>query len=396
LKVRALLCLALIHTLVDGYAQVVSPLWPWLTKEFELAPWLFGLVFAVWQLSTSVSQPVFGYWGDRFNSRWLVGLGPALAIACLSLVGWAGGPASLLLLLVVGGLGIGAFHPEAAVGVVEAGGTRPTYAVAVFAFGGMLGLGLGPLVSGLLAKSYGPQCLVWTAPPALALLGCLFWLHHPYGCVHLPNDSRCGLMESLRGRWLPTGLLLAVATLRAVPVLGIPLALAFWLDEQGVSPDGIGRVQSLFLLSGSLGILLCPLLVRPGREIAGLLGTTLPAAGCMTLLSWQHPVGYYVGLVGAGLFLQGAIPLLIAYSQRLLPRGRRLAASLTLGTSWGLGGLIVAGLRAYSESVGRFEVMLWALIPFTVLAGLGACLLPQVEMAPVTSEPIAEPVESIA
>jgi FSR family fosmidomycin resistance protein-like MFS transporter len=397
-KLRALFCLALIHTLVDGYAQVVTPLWPRFTKELELAPWSFTLLYTVWQLSTSVSQPVFGYCGDRIRSRWLVGLGPALAITCLSLVGWAGGPVALAVLLLVGGLGIGAFHPEAAVGVVEAGGTRPTNAVAVFVFGGMLGLGLGPLVSGWLAVRYGPQCLIWTALPALALLGLLFWLHHPAGHVHPHSESRCSLTDALQGRWLSTVLLLTVATLRIVPVLGIPLALAFWLDQLGVSADGIGRVQSLFLLSGGLGTLVCPLFVRPGREIAGLLGTSLPAACCMVLLTWSHhPVAYYVGLVGSGFFLQGAIPLLIAYSQRLLPQGRRLAASLTLGTSWGIGGLVVAGLKGYFDSIG----LLWALIPFAILAGLGACLLPRVgtqpadQTPPMSPEPIVEPVESV-
>src|SRR5580700_3321482 len=88
LNVRSLLALALIHTLVDFFAQLVSPLWPHLQKDMGLAPWGLTLLYAAWQTSTSVSQPVFGYWGDRFGSRWMIALGPALAIACLSLIGF--------------------------------------------------------------------------------------------------------------------------------------------------------------------------------------------------------------------------------------------------------------------------------------------------------------------
>jgi FSR family fosmidomycin resistance protein-like MFS transporter len=379
-KLRFLLCLALLHTLVDGYAQVVTPLWPQLTKG--LGPRTFTVVLASWQLATSLSQPLFACWGDRFGSRWLVGFGPALAVVCVSLLGFASGPVSLMCLLVLGGLGIGAFHPEAAVGVVEAAGTRMTQGLAIFVCGGMVGLGLGPLVSGTLAAEYGLPSLVWLMPPGLVLVGLLFLVHGPAAHAFPHGLQGDGLIDALRGRWGAALLLLTVATLRVVPILGIPLTLAFWLDQQDVSEAGIGLHQSLFLLSGGLGTLLCPLLFRPGREVAGLVGTMLPAAGCVALLTQRHAVAYYTGLIGAGFLLQGSIPLLIAHSQRVLPRGQRLAASLTLGTSWGLGGLVVAGLQAYFNAAGRFEGLLWALVPFTVLAALGSCLLPRSGTAP--------------
>jgi FSR family fosmidomycin resistance protein-like MFS transporter len=300
-----------------------------------------------------------------------------LAVVCISLLGFAGGPVSLAFLLVLGGLGIGAFHPEAAVGVVEAAGSRTTQGLALFVFGGMVGLGLGPLLSGMLAEHYGLPSLVWTMPPGLLLVGLLFILHRPAGRSSPHGTKGENVAEAPPGRWRAALLLLTVATLRVVPSLGIPLALAFWLDQQHVSESEIGRVQSLFLLSGGLGTLLCPLLVRPGREIAGLLGTTFPAAGFVALLTRPQPLAYYTGLIGAGFLLQGSIPLLIAYSQRVLPRGQRLAASLTLGTSWGLGGLLVAGLQAYFSAAGRLEGLLWAMVPLTALAGVGSFLLPR-------------------
>lgn len=386
MDVRSVLCLALIHALVDGFAQILTPLWPQLKQELGLSPWAFTLLFAVWQSSSSVSQPVFGYLGDRFNTRWLVGVGPALAVVCIGLVGSTNNRAVLAGLLAVGGLGIGAFHPEAAVGVVEASGFRKlASALSLFAFGGMVGLGVGPIVSGALAGNYGRQSLVWFVVPGLLFLGALLLCRGrrtakaPSLLLHHPARS-ASLAEIFRGRWLPALLLLAVATLRTVPAVGIPLALAFWLDRRGFRESHIGAVQSVFLLSGGLGTLLCPLFLRPGKEVAGLLATILPAGGCMALLTSGHRWVQYAALAGSGLLLQGAIPLLIAYSQGLLPRGRRLAASLILGTSWGLGGLIVAGLQAYFDRLGgRYDRMLWALVPFTALAAVATYWLPRGE-----------------
>ncbi|MBI1913240.1 MAG: MFS transporter [Planctomycetes bacterium] len=377
LRVRSLICLALIHSLVDSYAQVVAPLWPLLQKEFALDPWSLTLLFAAWQLATSISQPLFGYWSDRFGGRWMLALGPALAVTCISLLGFATGAVGLFVLLVAGGLGIGAFHPEAAAEVMDCSGTKPTTGLAVFTFGGMLGLGIGPVVSGILAGQCGLAGLALALPPGMVLLGGLLLLHRSSALRVPAATNRVGLAEIVGGQWLGIIIFLTVATLRVVPVLGIPLGLAFLLDQQGRSVAEIGWSQSLFLLSGGVGTLLCPLWARPGRELTALVMTMFPAACCLFFVACDMVWMYHVGLVGSGLLLQGAFPILIAYSQRLLPRGRRLAASLTLGASWGLGGLIVAGLQAYFTATGQVEGMFWALVPFAVAAGLGSCFLPR-------------------
>src|SRR5262249_1152555 len=179
-----LVCLALIHALVDCFSQFVSPLWPSLQSELGVAPWAISLLFAAWQMGASMSQPLFGYLGDRFDTRWIIGLGPAMAIACISVVGLAPGPLTLGLQLAIGGLGIGGFHPEAAVGVVQASGKRITRGLAIFTFGGMVGLGFGPYLSGMLAAHFGLPSLIWAALPGLVLLCLLLFLRgqatHPH------------------------------------------------------------------------------------------------------------------------------------------------------------------------------------------------------------------------
>jgi FSR family fosmidomycin resistance protein-like MFS transporter len=382
LRFRTLVCLAAIHTLVDSFSTYVVPLWPTLETKMGMAPWLFAVTYGAWQVAASMTQPLFGYWGDRFGGRWMVGLGPALAIVSVSLVGFAAGPISLIGLLVVGGLGIGAFHPEAAVSVADVAGAKATRGLALFTFGGMLGLGIGPLLSGSLSDRFGLTGLSWTLVPGLLLLmaflvGSKSAIHHSSA-----SDQPVGLGEILRGRGWLAALLLLVATLRVIPALGIPLVQAYLLKEQGISNSGIGRIQSLFLLSGSLGTLVCPLFVRPGKEVGSLVRTSLAAAGFLLLLTWRHPIAYYAGLIGSGWFLQGAIPTLIGYSQHMLPKGRRLGASLTLGTSWGLGGFVVAGMKSYFGATENLDGMMWALVPFAFAAAGMCCLLPR--LAPLT------------
>lgn len=375
MKYRPLVCLTLIHVLVDSYAQVWTPLWPELKRHLSVES--IALLYAVWQLSASMSQPLFGYFGDRLDGRRLVVLGPGVAFVCICLIGVAPGPTAAAVLLFVGGLGIGAFHPEAAVAVVEASGARITRGLALFTFGGMLGLGLGPLVSGAVAEQLGLPRLIWLAPPGLILLGMLALMRGSSPAPHQANGTPPRFSEVLHGRPGVVLLLLAVATLRVVPALGLPFGLAFLLDGRGWTSAEIGRAQSIFLWAGGVGTLACPLLARAGRELGATVAATLLAAGLLVLVPFESPWLFYLGLAGSGFLLQGTIPLLIAYSQRLLPRGRRLAASLTLGASWGIGGLLVAGLQAGFNLVGRPEGMLWAMVPFAVAAAVSAALLPR-------------------
>jgi hypothetical protein len=137
----------------------------------------------------------------------------------------------------------------------------------------------------------------------------------------------------------------------------------------------------LFLLSGGLGTLVCALFGRGGREVGTLVGTTLLAAGFLALLTLPHAWAMYLGLAGSGFLLQGTIPTLIAYSQRLLPRGQRLAASLTLGASWGLGSLCVSGLTAIFAD-DQLPNLLWAMVPFALASSVCAALLPRAATLP--------------
>jgi FSR family fosmidomycin resistance protein-like MFS transporter len=381
LKVRALVCLALIHGLVDCFGQFVSPLWPSLDKDFGVASWVISILFAGWQCGASISQPLFGYLGDRFDTRLAIVFGPGLAIACLALIGFAPGPVSLFLLLFLGGLGIGAFHPEAAVGVVQSSGKRITLGLAIFTFGGMFGLGVGPYLSGMLVDGFGLHGLAWAAIPGLLLLTGFIAFRgptvHPHAHANARDNSLAAMME---GRYPSVILFLAVATLRVVPALGVPFCVAFLLEQQGATKSYIGLVQSIFLLSGGVGSLVCPLLSRGGRELGTLVGTTLLSAGFLVILSPERTWLMYAGLIGSGFLLQGTIPILISYSQRLMPRGRRLAASLTLGASWGLGGILVAGLKLIFTG-DQLPYMLWAMIPFALASSVCAALLPRMATA---------------
>ena len=104
-----------------------------------------ALVFAV-NMSSSVVQPLFGLAADRFSKPWLLPGGLMLAGSGLALTGLFHDYPTILLLGIVSGIGIAAFHPEAARLVNFAAGNNKATAMSLFGVGGTIGFTLGPLV----------------------------------------------------------------------------------------------------------------------------------------------------------------------------------------------------------------------------------------------------------
>jgi FSR family fosmidomycin resistance protein-like MFS transporter len=151
-------------------------------------------------------------------------------------------------------------------------------------------------------------------------------------------------------------ILLMIGVFRVLPLLGVPLALAFALKGRGDTNEQIGLAQAVFLTGSGGGSLGCALFVRRASERRLLWMTRLPLVLLLAVLPW---LGFGLLLAGvgvAGVLLGATMPILVSYGQQLLPEGQRTASSITMGVTWGLGGLIVAATMAVSNRLGRPEL----------------------------------------
>ncbi len=355
---RTLLLLALAHALVDAFASMIQPLWPDLKTGLQLDEAAIQWVFVLWSLATSVSQLAFGYWGDRVRTGWWLWVGIGLGVICMSAVGLAGNLATLAALIVVGGLGIAAFHPEAA---AMAGACAPgnrSRAMSLFAVGGYFGQAAGPIYSGVVSTHFGITALAWSAPWGLALVVLLAIGMRRGGEPQEPHETPTPipLVDLLRGKGLGVSLMLAIGMLRVLPGIGVPLALAYLLKARGGTNEQIGVAQAVFLGGVGAGSLACALFVRRSAERDVL--WLLPLVSVPFLLACPA-VGFPVLTVCVavvGVALGSVMPILIGYGQQLLRDGQRVASSLTMGVTWGIGGMAVAALMATCNRAERPEL----------------------------------------
>jgi FSR family fosmidomycin resistance protein-like MFS transporter len=380
-RVSVLLLLMLVHGLVDAFAATIQPLWPDLQRGLSLDEATVQWAFVTWSLATSVSQLWFGYWGDRRRWRWLIWAGPALGVVCLSSVGLVHSLSGLNVLLVVGGLGIAAFHPEAAALAGSGAAGERSRALSLFAVGGYLGQALGPIYSGTLTTQFGLGALAWSMTWGLGALGLL-----ALGLSRVPETPGAhaegrplAWPEIVHERGSALGLVLMIGVLRVLPALGVPLALAFTLKGRGDTNEQIGLAQSVFLAGIGAGSLACALFVRRASERRVLWMLPLPASALFWALPLAGSGTLLVVAGGAGVLLGATMPILVSYGQQLLPEGRRTASSITMGVTWGLGGLVVAALMAAFNRMQRPELAFGAFATACLLSSLLCTWLPEPE-----------------
>ena len=122
---------------------------PVFTAIYALSDLAASMILGASLLVSSALQPLFGLLADRRPTPAFLWGGVAVGTVGLALAGLAGGYAGVLACIVGSGLGIAAFHPEAARVANQISAGRTATGLAWFMVGGNAGFALGPLLAAL-------------------------------------------------------------------------------------------------------------------------------------------------------------------------------------------------------------------------------------------------------
>jgi FSR family fosmidomycin resistance protein-like MFS transporter len=353
---RLLGLLALGHLVVDTNQGALPALLPFLKASFGLSYTAAGTVLLVANVTSSVVQPVFGYLSDRMARRWLLPWALVLASAGVALVGWAPSYAGLLVLVVAGGLGVAAYHPEGYKTANLAAGDRKGTGLSLFSLGGNIGIALGPPAVTFLVPSFGLRGTLVLMVPGL-LVAALIAAVLPTLVARAPGRPtsvaglRSGAATEMRGAM---ALLIGVVTIRSWTQLGLVAYVPFYyVDILKMDARVVGPLLFAFLGAGAVGTLLCgPVADRVGhrRYITCTLAAVTPL---LALFLWQAGgLVSTVCLTLAGFILVSSFSITVALGQSYLPRRLGMAAGLIVGLAIGTGGVGVAVLGWIADHFG--------------------------------------------
>ena len=144
---RLLGLLALGHMVIDINQGSLAAILPFLKSSLALSFTATGAIVLVANTTSSLIQPLFGYFADKTSRRWLLPLSVALSAIGIGLIGLAPSYAAVLALVVITGFGVAAYHPEGYRTATAVAGDKKATGVSVFSTGGNIGIAVGPLLA---------------------------------------------------------------------------------------------------------------------------------------------------------------------------------------------------------------------------------------------------------
>ena len=379
-KLIALLSLG--HFVVDLNQGSLPAFLPFLKTAHQLSYSAVATIVLAANVASSIVQPLFGYFADRTARRWMLPASVLLTGGGFALMGFAPGYAALLGLVVVMGLGVAAYHPEAYKTTTGVAGAKKATALSWFSLGGNIGVALGPPVITALVTVVGLTGSLGLLAPTLIASALLLAVLPAFSQSAAPQAAAAA---AVRGVNMPRAmaLLILVVMIRSWTTLGFTTFVPFYyIDILGADPRLVGPLLFVFLGAGAAGTVVAgPLADRWGARafMRWVLLAALPF-GVLFLLV-RGPLAFVMlGIFGA--LLTSSFTVSVVLGQAYLPRNAGTASGLIVGFAIGAGGLGVTALGWVADRYG-LPAALWisALTPLLAFAATWFLPAPRVHEA---------------
>jgi len=367
---RGMGVLALGHMLVDSCQGAVPALLPFLVSQrgYSYAA-ASGLVLAA-TAASSVIQPLFGHFSDRRSLSWLLAAGPVIGGAGIALVGVAPSYALTFLAVVLSGIGVAAYHPEASRFANYVSGVKRASGMSLFSLGGNVGFALGPVMITPLVIALGLHGTLFMAlPGALVSLVLLANLPHliAFRPARMAGRPEVGSPDDDWSGFARLGGVIAFRTFVYFGLLTfVPL---YYTGALGASKAAGNTALTVMLAGGAFGTL-CggPLADRYGRR-AVLFGSMSVLPALLVLFHALDPPASTIELFFIGAAVIATFSVTVVMGQEYLPGRIGTASGMTLGLAIGLGGLGAPVLGVVADSFGlNTTLYVLALLPLGALA----------------------------
>lgn len=342
---KPLALLTLSHLVTDLSQGALPVLLPFLQTAFHLTYTQIGIIVLMQNLTSSVIQPLFGFITDRVSLPWLVPASVLVAGFGLAITGYSANYYMLLLTVVIGGLGVASFHPQASKSTHQlSSAAAKGRSMGIFSVGGNAGMAFGSIFMSLLLSLPGNLAnTIYFFIPA-GLLSVILYLNlssitsRELPAATLPEKQNKAGSQPLN--YLCLGALLIYIFIRSSIHTGLTTYLpVYYINYLSGSPAFASYLITSFLLAGVLGTFLGGVLSdRIGRKAVIMLSMAL-SLPLLVLLPYTGGAVTVVLLALIGLILISSFATTVVLAQEMMPGYVGLASGLTIGFSIGLGGV---------------------------------------------------------
>ena len=373
----------------DTLQNMVQAVYPLLKESLVLNFSQIGIITLVYQMSSSIFQPIIGAYTDRKPQPYSLPIGMMFTMCGILSLAFASDFIHVLLAVFLAGIGSSVFHPEASRLAHIASGGKHGLAQSIFQVGGNFGGSIGPLLAAIFIAPYGRQNIGWFAIIALVCILFMLYISRWYKGVLLRVketrtsqdyiEPKVNKPIASKRKIISTLLILLILIFsKYVYMSSLTSYYTFYLIEKfGVS---IGQSQIylfIFLFAVALGTFFGgPIGDRFGRKYV-IWFSILGAAPFALYMPYAGLTGTCILSVIIGLVLSSAFSAILVYAQELLPGKEGLIGGLFFGLAFGIAGIASAIFGKLADLHGIEYI--YHIAAFMPLLGLVAGLLPNIK-----------------
>ncbi|MCM3732521.1 MFS transporter [Fictibacillus nanhaiensis] len=378
-----LFAISFVHLLNDSMQAVIPAIFPILENSMGLTFTQLGWIAFTLNITSSVMQPIVGWYTDRTTSPYLLPFG--MMASLIGMLGIAFADSFYMIIFSVIGIGLGSavFHPEGSRVAYMAAGNRRGLAQSIYQVGGNSGTSLAPIMTALVFVPLGQFGAVWFTSFAAVAIFVLFYVSGWYAkqLAHFPRVKKQTGEKKAIDKKRKNQVIVAMALLvflvfgRSWYFSGISNYYQFYLiHDYGLTIRQAQIYLFIFMASGVLGTFFGgPIADRLGKRnmiFWSMVGTAplallLPHVGLWAVA----PLFFFIGFI-----LNTSFSVTVVYAQELVPGRIGMVSGLIVGLAFGMGALgsVVLGNIADATSIS-YTMLLISFLPFL---GLLTVMLP--------------------
>lgn len=368
------------HLSIDILNASVAMILTLIAPLYDLTIAQIGFGAMMYQIVAAMSQPLFGGVTDKLQGRWVGATGLLWTAIFYAAAAFMPTYPLFITVLMIGGLGSGAFHAAGMVNASVSGGHKAATATSYFFLGGQVGLALGPILAGVVIGQIGLAGMPLMAALALPAVVMMF-IYMNDALPTPPRVARPSTDQARASRMHGAAALTITAFVlfilfRSGTAQGYATLLPAYFASLGYTSVQFGFMLGVFNLAGAFGTLVGGYLGdRFSRRTIMIVASMLSVPFAYLML---HTSGltFYVMAIAAGMLLSMPHSLLLVLAQELAPNNRGLVGGLVLGFIFASGSLM-AWLEAIAATNFGLAPVLSVVAFFPLIAGFVGFLLPE-------------------
>lgn len=363
------------HFIIDMYSGFLNPILPFIAANLGISLAIATSIISISQITSSITQPLFGYIADKWKRRFFLFWGLILASIFLSSTTIAPNVFVLAICVIFGSMGVSFFHPQAS-GLTNYFTFKKhlTKKMSIYLTCGTLGFALGPIISSSICDFISLKALPFTSIIGIIMALSLF-AFVPKVKINKKIKSNHKFISTIKDifRCNSTRTLVLLSIIKALIQVTFLVLLPFLWKDLGLTASKIGFIIFLFLTIGCIGTMLSSKienLLNTKRTIALSLIVPFPFTILFVLSYLKYPIISIICFLIIGFFIMLSTPINMTLAQKIMPEYKSTIAGLIGGFSFGTIGLFLPVIGYFAEQITiPYLLIILSLIPciFSVL-----------------------------